>query len=213
MIRECFKTTSGIKFESAKLRLIGLDPSTLLYDANGKIPERPKQADVNYAKIARAPESKPNILVRAWRGVKSFFGFKTPDASHINEAAPGTLTEEQEELRDALSPMYDQLKLKWYWNILEYLPLTTRYQGKDNKWITSNKSVFFHSLHAHTAVSNFFISYRWNRGNPRIIPLPMNGQRIKVHRSVEMRRAAEFEDRPGKKYKPAAIVDDPHYVP
>lgn len=192
MIRECFKTTSGIKFETAKLAHIGLDPSTLLYDANCKIPERPKQADVNYAKIKRIPESKPNVLVRAWRGVKSLFGFKTPDPLPVKEAAPGTLTEEQEELLDAMSPMYDQLKLKWYWNILEYLPLTTRYQGKDNKWNTSNK---------------------WNRGNPRIIPLPMNGQRIKVHRSVKMRRDAEFEESPGIKYKPAAIVDDPHYVP
>lgn len=157
MIRECFKTKSGIKFESKKLHHIGLDPSTLLYDKNNNIPERPERAKVNYAQIRRIPEPKPNVLVRAWRGVKSFFGFKTPNPPPVNEAAPGTLTEEQEELLDALSPVYDQLKLKWYWNILEYLPLTTRYQGRDTKWITSNKSVFLHSLDAHAAVSNFFV--------------------------------------------------------
>lgn len=150
MIRECFKTKSGIKFESEKLRHIGLDPSTLLYDENGGIPERPPPAEVNSAKIEKAPAPKkqPNILVRAWRGVKTFLGFGSPaeDTPHVDNGPPPPTTEEEEELKDALSPMYDQLELKWIWKVLEYLPLTTRYQDSKNEWITKHRFILFRSF-------------------------------------------------------------------
>lgn len=153
MIRECFKTKSGIKFESEKLRHVGLDPSTLLYDENGDIPKRPPPAEVHSAKIVRAPPApkQPNILVRAWRGVKTFFGFSSPfaDTPPVETGPPRTTTEEEEELRDALSPMYDQLELNWIWKVLEYLPLTTRYQDSKNEWVTKHGSVFFRSLYTH----------------------------------------------------------------
>ena len=150
MIRECFKTKSGIKFESEKLRHIGLDPSTLLYDENGDIPKRPPPAEVNSAKIEKAPAPKkqPNILVRAWRGVKTFLGFGSPaeDTPHLDDGPPPPTTEEEEELKDALSPMYDQLELKWIWKVLEYLPLTTRYQDPKNEWKTKHRFVLFRSF-------------------------------------------------------------------
>ena len=40
-------------------------------------------------------------------------------------------TEEHEELHDVLSPMYDQLKDRKIWWILEYLPLVHRVQKQD----------------------------------------------------------------------------------
>ena len=56
------------------------------------------------------------------------------------------------------------------------------------------------------------LSCRCNRGKPRIIPWQTDG--LKVHRSVEMRMQAEFEDSPGKKYVPAAKFDvNPMFVP
>jgi hypothetical protein len=57
-------------------------------------------------------------------------------SGHVHEAT-GELregTEEEEELYDALSPVYDQLKIKWYWWILEVIPLKLRYQQGDNNW-------------------------------------------------------------------------------
>ncbi|TFK63441.1 hypothetical protein BDN72DRAFT_826641 [Pluteus cervinus] len=49
-------------------------------------------------------------------------------------------TEEEEELYDALSRIYDQLKAAKGWWILEYLPLTSRYQDPKSKvWVTKTK--------------------------------------------------------------------------
>ena len=45
-------------------------------------------------------------------------------------------TEEEEELKDALSPAYDQLTIKKAWWALEILPLQLRYQRGDNQWVT-----------------------------------------------------------------------------
>jgi hypothetical protein len=80
MIRQCFKTKSGIKFESEKLRHVGSDPSTLLYDENGDIPKRPPPTEGHSAKIVRASPApkQSNFLLHAWRGFKLFFGFRSP---------------------------------------------------------------------------------------------------------------------------------------
>ena len=45
-------------------------------------------------------------------------------------------TEEEEELQDALSPKYDQLKIQKAWWILELIPLRLRYQRGDNQWVS-----------------------------------------------------------------------------
>lgn len=44
-------------------------------------------------------------------------------------------SEEEEELRDALSPIYDQLDLAKRWWILEIVPMSLRYQRGDNQWV------------------------------------------------------------------------------
>ncbi|PIL31279.1 hypothetical protein GSI_05977 [Ganoderma sinense ZZ0214-1] len=54
-----------------------------------------------------------------------------PDTPHFDTVvgpAP-EVTEEEHEVRDALSPIYDQLALAPYWWLLEFLPMRTRYQG------------------------------------------------------------------------------------
>ncbi len=45
--------------------------------------------------------------------------------------------EEHHELQDALSPIYDQLSLAWFWWILELIPFRQKYQRGDNTWETS----------------------------------------------------------------------------
>ena len=87
-------------------------------------------------------------------------------------------TEEEMELKDALSPIYDQLSLAWGWWILEIVPLWHRYQEENNLWISELKA---------------------NLGKGRHIPHQhKNG--VRVHRSVKTRLEAEYAD--GKKYKP-----------
>ena len=91
----------------------------------------------------------------------------------------GTLvTEEEADLRDSLAPIHDQLKLSWFWWILELIPLRHRYQGSDNTW----KTWFW-----------------WNLGGGRHIS--RQGKGVKFHRSVKTRMEAEYE-KGGRKYEP-----------
>jgi len=45
-------------------------------------------------------------------------------------------SEEEEELQDALSPKYDQLKIQKAWWVLELIPMSLRYQRGDNEWVS-----------------------------------------------------------------------------
>ena len=53
----------------------------------------------------------------------------TDGGSFINEA--------EEDLADALSPMYDQFKLAKYWQILEVIPQKIKYQSGSNDLMVS----------------------------------------------------------------------------
>jgi hypothetical protein len=58
---------------------------------------------------------------------------------------PLSRSEEDEELADALTPIYDQLKLSRFWWILEILPMRHRVQNRDNAlW----KSEWRYVIHA-----------------------------------------------------------------
>ncbi|KAK0466044.1 uncharacterized protein EV420DRAFT_1474854 [Desarmillaria tabescens] len=99
------------------------------------------------------------------------------------ESSGDTVCEETEDLRDALSPMFDQLSLVPAWWILELLPAKVRYQKRDDTW---GKTLTPHSL---------------NRGQPRHIPR-QDVQGVKVHRTVKLRM--ESEHVAGGKYEPKA---------
>lgn len=47
---------------------------------------------------------------------------------------PALLTEEEEDLADALAPIYDQLRKKKSWWALELLPMRHRVQKEDDSW-------------------------------------------------------------------------------
>ena len=96
MIRECFKTNTGIRFHAELLKRIGLDPAAL----------HPVVLD-------RPPPVQPQPEV------------------HLTSVAPPVphTTEEEHEVRDALSPLYDQLALAPYWWVLEFVPIRHRLQG------------------------------------------------------------------------------------
>ena len=60
---------------------------------------------------------------------------KIPNLSKDCEDVVGT--EEEEELKDALSPNYDQLSIAKYWWILEILPFVHVRQQDEGNWVRS----------------------------------------------------------------------------
>jgi hypothetical protein len=111
MIRECFACYTGIIFDSTILReKIGLDTDTLYpvfipRDSSKRI----------------APS--PNDRIKSWKEER-----KALVAMDVYTVKHDFVSEEDEDLRDALSAKYDQLELEWWWWILEYLPLSRRVQ-------------------------------------------------------------------------------------
>ncbi|PBK58695.1 hypothetical protein ARMSODRAFT_923456 [Armillaria solidipes] len=87
-------------------------------------------------------------------------------------------TEEEEDILDALCPMYDELKIAPGWWILELIPTKLRYQKGDNTWAKA---------------------ITMNRGRPRRIPRQYQ-EGFKVHRTVKLRMEAEGLE--GGKYVP-----------
>lgn len=164
MIRECFKTDTGIMFTSEGLRSIGIDPASL-YPI---VQKRPPPLPTNGSHIQHIPSStspKPDSL---------------PHYGNVDSLIPIEKSEEEHELLDALSPIYDQLSLAWGWWILELFPVKQRYQKSDNTWTTY---------------------FGFNLGRGRFIPRQAK-RMINVHRSVKMRMEAQYPN--GSKYIPKA---------
>lgn len=155
MIRQCFLTKTGIRFHADGLRSVGLDPEALF------------------------PVVKPRPA--------ALYSLPSADADHVRDTTGATLvdtsipqSEEEEDYRDALCPIYDQLKLAPYWWVLEVVPLAHRVQNALHQW--------FDKLYV-------------NMGRGRIVPThePFN-----VHRSVDIRLKAGALAAGGP-YKPNAV--------
>ncbi|KAJ7202267.1 hypothetical protein GGX14DRAFT_654041 [Mycena pura] len=166
MIRECFKTNSGIMFDCDGLRSIGLDPDSLY----PFVKPRPPALPLGDRRIKPIP---PKSLRKA------------PDDSKAAAAAAAKnpATEEELDREDALCPVYDQLRLAWFWWILEFLPLKQRYQRGDNEWMTY--------LGPNLGKGRFIQKQRTNG--------------VKVHRTVRTRLEALTMN--GGKYIPKAAFD------
>jgi hypothetical protein len=104
MIRECYKTQSGILFEPDKLRGVGLDISSLWPEVKPRPPPSSVEDGMKILTIESAEKRKNGAKIRS---------------------------EEWEELKDALSPAYDQLSLRRAWWLLEILP-TQQEGGSDH---------------------------------------------------------------------------------
>ncbi|KAJ7245358.1 hypothetical protein B0H12DRAFT_1127613 [Mycena haematopus] len=192
MIRECFKADTGIMFDAQRLQELGLDPATLC----PFVLPRPPPLPVGSAdKIESIPPRKGwlrRVFSRNRKKESDDFPV-SPELENISLEKPAHGMEEEEDLRDALQPIYDQLALKPLWWILEVIPLTFRYQRRDDQWISE---------------------IRANLGRPRKIPHQRphdvdpghkhyDGDdkpvvNLKVHRSVKARRAAR--DAKGRPY-------------
>ncbi|KAI0658451.1 hypothetical protein C8Q70DRAFT_196246 [Cubamyces menziesii] len=156
MIRECFKTNTGIRFHGELLRRIGLDPAAL----HPVVLDRPPPVQ--------------------------------PQPEHLDSVAPPVpyTTEEEHEVRDALSPVYDQLSIAPYWWLLEMLPMKKRVQGATPEGKMEKRLTL-------------------NMGRGRVVP--KRHQPFYVHRSVKVRmEAKDLEDGP---YLPKAqYIREPTWV-
>lgn len=166
MIRECFKTETGIMFTSEGIRKSGIDPANLYPLVQSK---RPPPLPTIGAHIQEIP-SATSLKQKSNENHAD-----TDDLVKITKIK----TEEEHEFLDALSPIYDQLSLAWFWWILELIPIKQRYQKGDNSW-------------------GAYLG--WNLGKGRFIP--KQKKVVKVHRSVKMRMDAQLPN--GQKYIPKA---------
>ncbi|KAL0959550.1 hypothetical protein HGRIS_011264 [Hohenbuehelia grisea] len=158
MIRQCFKTYSGIMFESSGLKDLGLDPKTL------------------WPKAVKRPAPAPNTL-----GLR----IRTDDKKAVETSA--LMTEEEHDLHDVLSPIYDQLSIKpLMWSPLELFPFLPEVDPND----------------PHPTFTS-----RWpNLGNGRKITIGPD-HKVRVHRSVKARLEALGADN-STRYTPKASLDE-----
>ena len=198
MIRQCFILKTGILFHKNQFNHIGLDPDTLYPHV---LPRPP------------LPDTKPDYLSLARRFNPPINFAKNYDDTIVKpvdvERAP-FVSEEEEDMLDALAPMFDQLKLAKGWWALECIPSRLRYQNEHDKWKTQTKYAFpFPFL-----PSPLTLGFRINLGRARTIPdQTQNG--VKVHRTVKIRMDAGagggfFKD---KGYVPAVEFEvEPSWV-
>jgi hypothetical protein len=217
MIRECFRTNSGIMFVSSSLKSIGLNPVILYTNPHTRRPDAISLVGQGFfEKGAYDPlHEKPKGRVPIDNLVPEEHGGESEETS-----------EEELEGLDARSPMYDQLQatnLKWLlWHISEYLPLHQSYQ----QWGTE-KRIVTRALHRSkgrvipTAWSSppestwteWFCSWLpWSRGYAKLpthtMPKTVKEEhKVLVHRSVKMRMQARGNKSDvNERYIPKAVL-------
>lgn len=127
MVRQCFLAKTGIMFHRSMFKQIGMEDSTLYPTVI------PRPSAIFQSPLPPSPPGTPDSgkahSLPAPQVIKN-------DPSIVAYSDGGTfISEEQEDLADALCPLYDQLKIKWAWWILEVVPQQLRYQrDEDDCW-------------------------------------------------------------------------------
>jgi hypothetical protein len=118
MIRECFLADTGIQFHHDSFKAIGLDPVTLYPFVTPR--SEPLKATSSIVVELRASARKAEATEAT----------STNEAQASPIAASTFESEENEELADIISPIYDRLKSSPGWWILEILPLRHNEQNR-----------------------------------------------------------------------------------
>lgn len=139
MIRECFRTNTGIQFHAPLLRSIGIEPNHLYPYI------QPRPEAISFSSLSVGVQSSVLDTVREAAkqppppvdtdATVSCGYTGTPLAIGSDGKMVMTLSEEEEDLRDALCPIYDQLSYAPVWWLLELLPMRHREQKEDDSWI------------------------------------------------------------------------------
>lgn len=219
MIRECFKSRTGIIFDAQYLKdICGLDAATL---GDEKRPPRLSPdstqtiatsgsggfAIVGFLRFLGSVIAIPlqflwNVVSApfkyAWAMIRysKLFGNKnTKESSPPLAPAPPPaplapvkpfVSEEVEELDDAMCAKYDQLELRWGWWILEYWP--TKHINQKGKR------------------DNYFV--RCNMGEGRKIYGDARANGLRVHRSVKTRLEVLDKKTGASVYEPKAWYNE-----
>ncbi|KAF9483556.1 hypothetical protein BDN70DRAFT_290759 [Pholiota conissans] len=177
MLRECFKTKTGILFHIDGIKRVGLDPTRLYPDVLGRPDALPLDTyTAETSMIQDIPKSVPKKDDDDDDDEDLLFGVELEE------------TEEEADLKDALAPIYDQLSMKWFWWVLELLPMYVRYQEEKVQEETSQK------------VWQWSKELQMNLGRGRHVPR-QHAAGVKIHRTVKTRMEAAHKN--GTKYKPA----------
>ncbi|KAH7911623.1 hypothetical protein BJ138DRAFT_1006185 [Hygrophoropsis aurantiaca] len=165
MIRECFKAKSGILFHGEMFKSIGLDPDSVFPEVKERPP--PIFQDPSIPRT-RAPN----------------------DPRYDTSEAKEFVSEEEEDLADVLSPIYDQLVLAKGWWFLEMTPQKQHYQREEGtSWVED---------------------WTINMGSGRHVRRQKKDG-VKIHRSVKIRM--EADGLLGGKYWPKAKLKvEPKWV-
>ena len=115
MVRECFKSNTGILFYADKFQEIGLDPASVYRG------DRPKTESLT-------PTEHFMIETRDKDPLPIDYLELLEDPRCKSLTKPIFSGEEEEELQDTMSAIYDELEAHPSWNLVEYLPLPYRYQ-------------------------------------------------------------------------------------
>ncbi|KAG2116365.1 hypothetical protein BD769DRAFT_1486352 [Suillus cothurnatus] len=185
MIRELFKLEIGIIFHRDMFAKIGMDHKSLYPVIKAWEPRPP----AIYQSPTALPPGSPKPTTKAHELPPPEVVKDDPTMVVYTDGGK-FVNEELEDLADATSPMYDQLRLARAWWILEVIPQMLHYQDD-----TSNSLVD---------------QYTVNMGHGRHVPRQhLDG--VKVHRSVKIRM--EADNLKGGKYWPKAKLKvEPKWV-
>ncbi|THH27339.1 hypothetical protein EUX98_g6851 [Antrodiella citrinella] len=213
MIRECFHCDTGIIFDAVMLQQLGMCVSIDKFGAPalGEHPKRlhaepqpqaqkPKSCfGWNVVKglwgMITYPVTYVKDVIRMSRSHTKHAHLESkratlPVRDHGAEyrlipftAEEAAMYEAEEEKKDSLSPLYDQLTANWVWHILEWIPVRVKKQ----------KAI----IHMVEDASGY--TWIWNRGRGRKIYKSEMDEGMKVHRSVKTRLEAgpAFDDYEG----------------
>ncbi|KAF5328559.1 hypothetical protein D9758_018002 [Tetrapyrgos nigripes] len=128
MIRQCFLTGTGIMFHREMLKDVGLDPDSLYPMVRPRPPMRMTRrqlgaGDDTGAGTAGSSSNPTNTtnITRTQR-LRSIF-------------LEDFIDEEEEDVKDILSDIHDELKTVKAWWLLEVLPQKVKYQDENDKWV------------------------------------------------------------------------------
>ncbi|KAG2037506.1 hypothetical protein BDR03DRAFT_956759 [Suillus americanus] len=177
MIRELFKLEIGIIFHQNMFAKIGMDHKNLYPPSEAW---RPRPPPIYQSPDAPSPAGSPKSATKAHELPPP--EIVTDDPTMIVYSDGGKfISEELEDLADATSPMYDQLRLARAWWSLEVIPQMLHYQDDHNNSLVNQYTV--------------------NMGHGRHVQR-QHQDGVKVHRSVKIRMEADHLK--GGKYWPKA---------
>ncbi|KAF8958363.1 hypothetical protein BDZ97DRAFT_63466 [Flammula alnicola] len=202
MVRECFKTNTGLMFDASKLAAIGLAPNSLYPVV---LPRPAAHTHTEDLKVQTKAPPKPGMASRAVSWVASWWSKTPPPPPKPDTSIYKTYSEERLDLLDALAPIFDQLIInsaKWW--VLENYPLKVWSHAK-NDYIHRANNKRGRSIQHPLALEAASPAAAAAKG---IKPVHPRWCKIRVHRTVKTRMECPGDDKLRSRYVPAAKLGE-----